>query len=78
MTFNRKLPIPKEIKEMYEDAIKCTEEYLQIADKVKKLGSGLDTTELLSYDKVEQMLYKEVEPVFETAYGDWKNLLNNI
>lgn len=66
------------IKEIFEDAVSCTEEYLKVSEEVLKKCSKLDTTNSEDYAKIEKALVEELEPLFQTAWGDWTNLLNNL
>ena len=66
------------IKDIYEDAVGCTQEYLDISEDVYERCSKLDTTNEEDYALIEKMLFEELEPSFKTAWGDWTNLLNNL
>ena len=68
----------KKIVEIYEDAIKCTEEYLDLCNDVIERCSKLDTTKAEDYAKIEKMLFEELEPAFNIAWGDWRNLLKTL
>lgn len=66
------------IKDIYVDAVSCTEEYLELSEEIMKIGSGVDEDSLEDYEVIEKRLVEELEPSFETAWGDWTNLLNTL
>ena len=66
------------IKEIFEDAVSCTEEYLKVSEEVLEKCSKLDTTNSEDYAKIEKALVEELEPPFQTAWGDWTNLMSNL
>lgn len=68
----------KKVKDIFTDAVSCTEEYLEVSEDVYEKCSKLDTTNPEDYAKIEKILVEELEPSFKTAWGDWTNLLSNL
>ena len=63
MDFKRKLPIPKEIKEMYPEQIRIAKEILhstRLSDDVKKLVKGL---------MIESYIEDSAQKIGENVYG---------
>ena len=68
----------KKVKDIFTDAVSCTEEYLKVSEEVLEKCSKLDTTNSEDYAKIEKILVEELEPSFKTAWGDWTNLMSNL
>ena len=68
----------KKVKDIFTDAVSCTEEYLEVSEDVYEKCSKLDTTNPEEYAKIEKTLVEELEPSFKTAWGDWTNLMSNL
>ena len=68
----------KQIKEDFEEAVSCTDKYLEISEEVMKIGSGMDLTALEEYAVIEKKLVNDSDPAFDKAYNYWQNLLDTI
>lgn len=63
------------IKAKYDEAVKVSEDFFEVSEKLIEFGGTVDNTESVDYEQIEHELVHDLTPAYEKAYEKWEELM---
>ena len=63
------------IKAKYDEAVKVSEDFFEVSEKLIEFGGTVDNIESVDYEQIEHKLVHDLTPAYEKAYEKWEELM---